>query len=624
MANRPDRSTSRAAKIHGDTVLSSDARCILGISCDYHDAAAALLVDGRVVAACEEERFTRVKHDNSLPERAVEACLELGGVTAGEVDAIAFHEKPLAVVNRVLAARQRRGLKSLPKFVDEFPVLLRRNLMIAYRIEKMMNRLGAKRPPRLIYGEHHLSHAAAAFYPSPFESAAILTVDGIGEWATATIGHGSHHRIELLEDQRFPNSYGLLYSLLTEWCGFQPNDGEYKLMGLAPFGKPTYREALDSIAAVSEDGALRIDGKAVKWFGAGAKLRKLDQLFDGPPLPRGAEPTEREANLAASIQQFTEDAMLSMARYAQRLTGERNLAMAGGVALNCVANGRVATEGPFENVWVQPAAGDAGSALGAALLVWHSVQAEPRNDPGASPFLPYLGPEYDEERCAAALDAAGWTYRRCEEAELVGEVAEALDDGKVVGWFQGRMEFGPRALGNRSFLADARSPTMQSELNLKTKGREGFRPFAPAVLANRAGEWFDMYGDSPYMLFTVPVAEAKRVPSSGADGSGGDGSFVDMVGQVRSEIPACTHVDYSARVQTVTPELNARFAALLEAFEARTGCPVLLNTSFNRAGEPIVCTPEDAVASASAASADLLVLGDLVAVPPSSAERTDG
>ncbi len=621
MVTQPDRSPSRGARNRGDRQASKTARCILGISCDYHDAAAALVIDGQVVAACEEERFTRVKHDNSLPEHAVAACLELAGIEAADVDAITFHEKPLAVINRILAARQRRGLKSLPKFVNEFPILLKRNLMIAYRIERMMNRLGAKRPPRLIYGEHHLSHAAAAFYPSPFESAAVLTVDGIGEWATATIGHGTHHRLELLEDQRFPNSYGLLYSLMTEWCGFQPNEGEYKLMGLAPFGEPTYRDAIDSIAEVTEDGALRIDGKAVKWWGASSsKLSRLSDLFDGPPLERGAEPGEREANLAASVQRFTEDALIKMAVYAKELTGERNLAMAGGVALNCVANGRLATEGPFEQVWVQPAAGDAGSALGAALLVWHSLQAQARQDPQSRPFSPYLGPSFGEGECAAAFDAAGWVHRREDETVLVSTVAEALDEGKVVAWFQGRMEFGPRALGNRSFLADPRSPTMQSELNVKTKGREGFRPFAPAVLADRAADWFEMEGESPYMLFTYGVADSKRVATAGDGG----GSFVEQVGQVRSQIPACTHVDFSARVQTVSAEQNPRFAALLAAFEERTGCPVLLNTSFNRAGEPIVCTPEDAVASAVAAGADLLVMGDLIGLPPGTGPVADG
>jgi carbamoyltransferase len=575
---------------------------VLGVSCDYHDAAAALVVDGEVVAAAEQERFSRHKHDGALPTDAIASCLAIGGIGPDDVDVVVFHEKPLLVASRVLAAKRRRGLRTLGEFTHEAPILLRRNLLVPYRIERAFASLGARRRPTIRYGEHHLSHAAAAFLPSPFAAAAILTVDGIGEWSTASIGHGTHHRVELLAEQRYPDSLGLAYSLLTRWCGFEPNDGEYKLMGLAPYGEPTYREALGELLEVGDDGSLRIDGRLARWWSSRrAPHPRLVSLLGGPPAALGAEPTRREMDLAASMQALTEDAVLAMAAEAHRLTGEDRLCLAGGVALNCVANGRIAREGPFEQVWVQPAAGDAGSALGAALWWWHTVEGSPRRrSPGDRDAMgaAALGPAFPPDEVEAWLATAGVAHRRVADADaLAHEVAGRLAAGAVVGWFDGPMEFGPRALGHRSILADPRGPDVQRDLNLRVKGRESFRPFAPAVLAERATAWFDLDGPSPYMLVTAPVATGR-------------------------DLPACTHVDGSARVQTVDAADHRAFHRLLGAFEEATGCPVLLNTSFNVAGEPIVCTPDQALATARRAGLDLLVVGDALIEP--SAEGADG
>lgn len=589
---------------------------ILGISCDYHDAAAALVVDGEIVAAAEEERFSRVKHDSSLPARAVASCLAIGGIDASDLDAVVFHEKPLVVANRVLAARQRLGPSAVPKFVREMPLLLRRNLLIAYRVEQMLRSMGADDPPPLTYCEHHLSHAAAAFYPSPFDTAAVLTVDGIGEWSTATIGHGSHHRIDPLAEQRYPHSLGLLYSLATAWCGFEPNDGEYKLMGLAPFGTARYRDALDRLVDVHEDGSITLDVRALRWWSRRPdRLRRLSAWFDGPPRGAGQPPTQRDADLARSVQELTEEVVLRMARHALAVTGESRLCLAGGVALNCVANGRLRRE-TGADIWVQPAAGDAGSAAGAALWHWHGElgRDRPPRSPGPSDGFAgaLLGPSFDDDEIVAWVAEACPSARRYRDrSELDTVVSQRLEEGAIVGWFQGRMEFGPRALGNRSILADPRSTTVQREINLRVKGRESFRPFAPAVLWEHAAEWFDIDAPSPYMLFTFPVTEGRRVE---VDVEPTD--FVERVQVPRSSIPACTHVDGSARVQTVHADVHPRLHSLLEAFHARTGCPVLLNTSFNRAGDPIVANPDDALATAREAGLDVLVVGDhLIEVP---------
>ena len=592
---------------------------ILGVSCDYHDAAAALVVDGEIVAACEEERFSRVKHDASLPKQAIASCLAIAGIGPDDLDVVVFHEKPLGVYSRVLASRRRVGLRSLPTFVRETPTLLSHNLQISYRLERALFELGATRPPQIRFGEHHLSHAGAAFWPSPFASAAILTIDGIGEWSTASIGHGVHHRIDLLAEQRFPHSLGLVYSLITRWCGFAPNDGEYKVMGLAPYGQPTFADALARLVDVGDDGSLTVDGRLVKWWRAGQDDNdRLAQLLGGPPAELGAGPDQRAADLARSMQDLTETIVLRMATEAHRLTGATNLCLAGGVALNCVANGRVQREGPFDQVWVQPAAGDAGSAVGAALWCWHDLEGNTRPDPTdpANPAAPpadamsgaLLGPSFSTDEVAAYLGDADVAFEPvADDEELCALVASRLAEGAVVGWFQGAMEFGPRALGNRSILADPRSPTIHRDLNLRVKGRESFRPFAPAVTWEHAPEWFDIAAPSPYMLATVPVRADRLV-----DVRDEPTALAERATVARSQIPACTHIDGSARVQTVHRETSPLFHQLIEAFHQVTGVPVLLNTSFNTAGEPVVCTPADALATARRAGLDVLVIGRAV------------
>jgi carbamoyltransferase len=586
---------------------------VLGISCDYHDAAAALVIDGAVVAAAEEERFSRVKHDSAIPSGAIAACLVAGDVGPDDLDAVVFHEKPLGVASRVLAARQRRGPRALTTFAGEFPVLLRRNALIGYRTEKVLRALGGRRRPRLRYSEHHLSHAAAAFLPSPFDSAAILTIDGIGEWSTASVGRGVGTAIDLLEEQRYPNSLGLLYTLGTVWCGFAANDGEYKLMGLAPFGEPTYVDALRTVVDVGDDGSVDIDERLVQLWSRGAqRSSKLADLFDGPPLTQGEAVGRREADLARSFQEVVEDAVLRMAGHVHDLTRESRLCLGGGVALNCVANGKLRDQGPFDEIWVQPAPGDAGSAIGAALWYAHEVEGVPREAGVDRMRGAFLGPSFTGDEIHDWLEAAGVEHRRMtDRAERDRQIAARIDEGAVVGWFHGAMEFGPRALGHRSIIADPRSPDVQRDINLRVKGRESFRPFAPAVLADHAAEWFDLGGSiSPYMLFTAPVTADRLVPVDHEPDA-----FAERVQVVRSEIPACTHVDGSARVQTVTADANPVFHGLLTAWHERTGCPVLLNTSFNVAGEPIVCTPTDALATARQAGLDVLVMEDCVLDP---------
>lgn len=585
---------------------------ILGLSCDYHDAAAAVVIDGEVAAAAEQERFSRIKHDSSLPVEAVAAVLEQAGITAEDLDVVVFHEKPLVVLGRVLAARQQRGIAALNKFRKEMPTLLGTNLMIGYRVERMLRSMGATKPPRLQFSEHHLSHASAAFFPSPFTSAAIVTIDGIGEWTTATIGHGVRHRVDLLEEQRYPDSLGLLYSLITHWCGFEPNDGEYKLMGLAPYGEPTMVDQISEFAELDSSGAVTVDRKVVGWWGRPPqRLDRLTKLL-GPPRSAGAELTQRDLDLARSIQAVTEDAVLRMARRANDLTGERALCLAGGVALNCVANGRLLDEGTFDSVWIQPAAGDAGSAVGAALWYWYEVLGNLR-DPSTSTDADgmngaQLGPAYAPDEVAAWLEAEGVAHERVTDSEeRCKKVARMLADGQVIGWFEGRMEFGPRALGHRSILADPRSTSVQKDINMRVKGRESFRPFAPAVLWEYADEWFDITLPSPYMLRTCKVAETQllEVESEPID-------VIERVQVPRSTIPACTHIDGSARVQTVHRETNPLFHQLISEFRQITDCPVLLNTSFNRAGEPVVCTPDDALESARAAQLDSLIIEDCI------------
>ncbi len=585
---------------------------ILGVSCDYHDAAAAVVVDGVVVAAVEEERCSRVKHDARLPVGAVEACLELAGVGADQVDHVAFYEKPLTVLARYLASRQRSGPRGARSFRHDVPTLISTNLMVGYRLRRLLRDLGAGRPPVVEYVEHHRSHAAAAFFPSPFDSAAVLTMDGIGEWSTATVARAHRNRIEVLEEMRYPHSLGLLYSFVTAWCGFEPNDGEYKLMGLAPYGTPRFRDALDALARPTGAGGLQVDARRLRWFDPSALQDPgLAELLGGPPRTADAPFGEREADLAASAQALAEDVMLGAARRAFELTDESSLCMAGGVALNCVANGRILREGPFDDLWVQPAAGDGGSAVGAALSLWHEGldRHRPLRSDRSGPDAMsggYLGPAASAADVASALDEAGLTGTAAvDEDALLTTVAQRLADGEVVGWFQGRAEFGPRALGNRSILADPRDPTLRTRLNVRVKGRESFRPFAPAVMAEHAGEWFELDHASPYMLVVAPVRAEHLLPVAHEPDDVLARSAVP-----RSTVPACTHVDGSARIQTVTAESNPRFYALLAKFYELTGCPMLVNTSFNLAGEPIVQTPAQAVRTAREGGMDLLVLGD--------------
>jgi len=579
---------------------------ILGISAFYHDSAACLVVDGEIVAAAQEERFTRRKHDHEFPRNAAEFCLRHAGIEVGDLDAVVFYDKPLLKFTRLLETYASYAPAGIRSFFKAMPLWLKFKLHIPKVVKDELGYEGS-----VLFVEHHASHAASAFFPSPFESAAILTMDGVGEWSTSTIGVGEGNRVRLLKEIRFPHSLGLLYSAFTYYTGFRVNSGEYKLMGLAPYGEPRYVDLIyDHLLDLREDGSFRLD---MSYFNYCAGLtmtgRKLHALFGGPPRKPETPLTQREMDIARSIQVVTEEVMLRMARFAKSETGLDNLVLAGGVALNCVGNGRILREGPFENLWIQPAAGDAGGALGAALLVWHHYHDQPRTAvPGDSQRGSYLGPAYSDEEIVAFLRERNAPAQHfADEDELVARVAEVIDDGKVVGWFQGRMEFGPRALGARSILGDPRNREMQTTMNLKIKYRESFRPFAPVVLRERVADWFELDGDSPYMLLVAPVKK-ERCFETKATGKQG----LDRLKETRSEIPAVTHVDNSARVQTVHDETNPRFARLLRAFEKRTGCPVLINTSFNVRGEPIVCTPEDAYRCFLRTEMDVLVLGNHV------------
>lgn len=596
-------------------MAAADPVHVLGISALYHDAAAALVTDGRIVAAAQQERFSRRKHDPSFPLDAIGYCLSQGDVDPDGLTAVAYYDKPLTSFVRVLksyVASGPRGIRTFPKAMAEWS---NRKLWTSLEIERGVRSLGYRIPKDLLYAEHHVSHAAAAFYPSPFEQAAIVTMDGVGEWATSSIGVGRGRTVELLREQRFPDSLGLLYSAFTHHCGFQVNSGEYKLMGLAPYGQPTYVDRiLGELLHLSDDGSVRLDLRYFDFL-AGRRMtnRRFEKLFDGPARDPESPITERECDLARSIQEVVERAVLGTARTARELTGERNLVLAGGVALNCVANGRLLREHLYDDMWVQPAAGDAGSALGCALWAHHQVLGHQRtvSTPDAMGGT-YLGPGFSPDTIAADLSDADRPFERIiDPIERADRIAGLLDEGQVVAVFQGRMEFGPRALGNRSILADARDPEVQRSLNLRVKKREGFRPFAPAVLAEHASEWFDVDGPSPYMTIVSPVAEHRLVaPTHHSDIDAGGALLTDVVAQVRSEIPAVTHVDNSARIQTVDREQAPEFHRILDAFNRRTGCPVLVNTSFNVRGEPIVATPDDAYRCFVNTDIDWLVLED--------------
>ena len=599
------RDLAPSARLWGDKRRMN----ILGISAYYHDSAAALVRDGDIVAAAQEERFTRKKHDYAFPQNAIDYCLREAGIGRDELDLVVFYDKPLLKFERILETYVSYSPAGFKLFLMGLPLWLKQKL---YTPRELRNGLGGEYEGRFVFLEHHESHAASAFFPSPFEEAAVLTMDGVGEWATGSIAVGRGNKIEMLKELRFPHSLGLLYSAFTYFTGFRVNSGEYKLMGLAPYGKPIYEDRiLDELLDLKEDGSFRMN---MDYFAYGYKDRmtssKMDELFDGPPRTSETEITQREMDIAASIQAVTEEVVLRIARHAHEITGLSKLTMAGGVALNCVANGRVLREGPFDEVWIQPAAGDAGGALGAALFAWYQLLEKPRDNKGKDvQHGSLLGPSYSDEETRAYLDSQGAAYDYYETEEAACEaIAGLLSEQNVVGHMAGRMEFGPRALGSRSILGDARSSAMQSTMNLKIKFRESFRPFAPSILREDVDEFFEMRPneDSPYMLLVAPVKEEKRLEIDET------ASGLDKLAQKRSVVPAITHVDCSARVQTVDRERHPRFAGILEAFKAKTGCPMLINTSFNVRGEPIVNTPEDAYRCFLGTNMDVLVVDKFV------------
>jgi carbamoyltransferase len=580
---------------------------ILGLSAFYHDSAAALVQDGLIVAAAQEERFTRRKGDASFPAHAIAYCLHAGQLKLQDLDAVVFYEKPLLKAERLMETYLGIAPRGLPSFAAAMPTWLREKANVSALIRR---ELGPLFTGKLLFTEHHESHAASAFFPSPFADAAIVTVDGVGEWATTTLGYGEGNRIALTHEVRFPHSLGLLYSAFTYYTGFKVNSGEYKVMGLAPYGEPKYVDLIyKHLVELGEDGSLWLNQEYFNYCsGLTMTNDRFHRLFGGPPREPETLLTQKEMDLAASVQQVTEEVMLRLARRAHAETRKPRLCLAGGVALNCVANGRILREGPFEEIWIQPAAGDAGGALGAALFVWHQVLGQPRAANGRDQMQgARLGPAYSDAEIAGYLGRVGAVSEELSDSELVDRVARLMSEEKVIGWFHGRMEFGPRALGARSIIGDARSPRMQAVMNLKIKFREGFRPFAPCVLREHVSEYFDLECDSPYMLLVAPVAEAKSIPMPDEAKSLWG---IEKLNVPRSCIPAVTHVDYSARVQTVDAERHGLFHTLMQRFYELTGCPVIVNTSFNVRGEPIVCTPQDAYRCFMFTHIDALVLGN--------------
>jgi carbamoyltransferase len=585
---------------------------ILGISAFYHDSAACLVCDGEIIAAAQEERFSRIKHDPGFPRNAVQYCLQEAGITAAELDYVGFYDKPLLTFERLLETHLGTAPRGIRLFWKSMAVWLKQKLWIPQTIEK---ELGCDVP--VLFGEHHESHAASAFYPSPFQEAAIMTLDGVGEWTTTSYGYGQGNEIHTLAEIKFPHSLGLLYSAFTYFTGFKVNSGEYKLMGLAPYGKPRYVDRiLEHLIDLKEDGSFKLDTRYFDYL-SGLRMtnERFADLFDGPERQPESPLTQREMDLARSCQVVTETVMLRMARAAHQETGMQNLCLAGGGALNCVGNGRILREGPFAKVWIQPAAGDAGGALGVALALWHRYLGKERTVDGGGDRMQaaQLGPGYGEEEIRAFMEEQGAVGEEWGEEELPVRVAELLAAGKVVGWFQGRMEFGPRALGSRSIMGDPRSAETQSVMNLKIKFRESFRPFAPSVLREQVHELFEMDCDSPYMLLVAPVKEERQIAMSNEQES----LFgIDKLNVPRSDIPAVTHVDYSARVQTVAREDNPRYWAAIRAFGNLTGYPVIVNTSFNVRGEPIVCRPEDAYRCFMRTEMDYLVMESFLLAKP--------
>jgi carbamoyltransferase len=595
---------------------------ILGISAFYHDSAACLVEDGRIVAAAQEERFTRKKHDSAFPSHAVAYCLREGAVTARQLDLVGFYEKPLLKFERLLETYVASAPRGLRSYLTAMPIWLGSKLWLADEIAGHLEGYAGD----ILFGEHHESHAASAFYPSPFEQAAILTIDGVGEWATSSVGIGRGHHLELLRELRFPHSLGLLYSAFTYFTGFRVNSGEYKLMGLAPYGEPRYVATIkEHLVDIRDDGSLWMNQEYFTYArGLTMTGSKFERLFGGPPRQPDSRVTQREMDIARSVQVVTEDVMLKMATFAHHQTGLRDLCLAGGVALNCVGNGRILREGPFEHLWIQPAAGDAGGAIGVALSLWHRHLGKPRvssekaghwERSAASPRTTpryadgmqnaFLGPRFGDREIEAFIAQRGCAARRLDARRGAEEVAAALADQKVIGLFRGRMEFGPRALGARSIIGDPRSPKMQSLMNLKIKYRESFRPFAPSVMREHVHEWFELDVESPYMLLVAPVRVEKRIPLPAAAATL---SGIDLLNVPKSTVPAITHVDYSARIQTVRADVHGFYYDVIDAFHRLTGCPLIVNTSFNVRGEPIVCTPEDAYRCFMRTEMDVLVL----------------
>jgi carbamoyltransferase len=578
---------------------------ILGISAFYHDSAACLLRNGEIIAAAQEERFTRKKGDARFPEKAVDFCLRKAGIGIDDVAAVGFYDKPLLKFERILETYLGVVPRGFRSFLMAGPLWIKDKLYIDRQLREKLNYSGD-----LLYAEHHESHAASAFFPSPFESAAILTIDGVGEWATASIGVGRGNDLEILDELHWPDSLGLLYSAFTYYTGFKVNSGEYKVMGLAPYGEPKYVDMIyKELVDLRDDGSFRLNQKYFNYLtGLTMTNGEFDKLMGGPPREPESHLTQREMDLARSVQVVCEEIMLRMATTAHRKTGLENLCLAGGVALNCVGNGRLLREGPFKRLWIQPAAGDAGGALGVAQIIAHRHFSMPRIVTNCKDSMKgsYLGPDFTPDEIERFLKSTGASYQRLDNQILPGRVAELLANEKIVGWFDGRMEFGPRALGARSILGDPRSPRMQADMNIKIKFREGFRPFAPAVLRERVSDYFELDTDSPYMLLVAPVRQDRRIPLTAEQHKLWG---IDKLNVPRSDLPAITHIDYSARVQTVTRDTNASYYDLIKAFEARTGCGVLVNTSFNVRGEPIVCTPADAYQCFMRTNIDYLVLG---------------
>jgi len=581
---------------------------ILGLSCFYHDSAACILVDGKLIAAAQEERFTRIKHDSAYPEKAIEYCLKEAGLTGKDLDLVAFYDKPFLKFERILETHLAFAPKGLRAFLEAIPVWIKQKLWIKETLREKLRFEG-----KILFPEHHQSHTASAFYPSPFQEAAILTMDGVGEWTTTSYGVGRGNQVEILGEIRFPHSLGLLYSAFTYYTGFRVNSGEYKVMGLAPYGKPVYKELiLKELIDLKADGSFKMN---MKYFDYCAGLRMtnhhFDKLFGGPRRKPESRVTQREMDLARSVQEVTEEVMIRMANHVRKETGMKNLCLSGGVALNCVGNGKILRECGYDDIWIQPAAGDAGSAVGAAFFAWHQYLDKPRSVPvrGDAMNGSYLGPSFSAEEIEGYLKKTEIPYRKLSDAEIPETIADLIAQEKVIGWFAGRMEFGPRALGGRSIIGDARSSKMQETMNLKIKFRESFRPFAPTVLEEKASQCFEFKHKSPYMLLVAPVAQSIRREMS-EDEKKKEG--IELLNVSRSTIPAVTHVDYSARIQTVNAIDHSLYYQTIKKFDEKYGCPVIINTSFNVRGEPIVCTPEDAFRCFMRTHMDYLIVGNFL------------